>query len=1033
MPDHHGHQWLTVVERSARILRIGFDRLTRRLPPVVLVAGLAAAAAFSGTLVGDLAFAACGAPPFSFFELGLTFSARSFAALLRTADDCRVGVTRSFVTTDLIFPLLYAPFLCALYLWVERYRRFVPDEGEPGAASIAARTKSPDRPVAGPPLPWSSSLVVILPFVAAVLDVVAENLPLYIAARSLPVEPRGIDGTVGLLVTLGSVAAALKWSILGVYLLGLLLMLLRGPRGHVLWRLRFSGLAVLVGSFAVLLIPQGQDILQRLVEGPDPYARVLVAVFALTCAALVVWYTGRVLSLVRLESGVDQDHGDWLPFFQRNIPRMLGVAVLALAGAAFARAASSLLRFCIVVGLSYVLAELWVYVRRRGLVTMGGKIRPRPLGADVLRGRALLTVALGSLIVWPSSVRPFVWSYEADSTERYALRWAAWLAVSAAWAFYLFVYHRRDLLSVRGRERGEGARLALQRELAVGYPVGAVPRAALRVTLAMVVVSGTFLAAFTFAPVYVGRALGPLVVLALTVANAVLLGSVLAFLGRKFRLPLVTMLLALALIFSGWNDSHEIRTIPAAPTPDTLRTGGQLRERFERWLTARAGDRADSIPILLVAAAGGGLRAAYWSAATLAELQDRDSTFARHVFAISGVSGGSLGAAVFAAMVRDLSGGGAGVACTKPKHGLSSAGPAGDLSGGLISACVRAFMSDDFLSPVLAKMVAPDFLQWFIPFPLRAFDRSTALEHSWEASYERWVGKSTLSAGYLAFHQGASHELHAPMLLLNTTHVQTGRRYVTAPFVDDRAFLDARSVLRAVGADLPLSTAVHNSARFTYVSPAGRIERRDGVSYGALVDGGYFENSGLTTLRDVHRELGAALGELSMAEDSAGLAARRASVAVLYLCNDPRSCRRDLAVDSSLAAGRSLAGEWLSPLIALFRTRDARGSLARAEMARALGARFFQLNVCDSLPYARVPDSTQVKVARARVVNPPLGWQLSQLARDWMDSSLTRGSTGGTVERSDSTYTVGATCRAHNAATMDSIVAMLPARATERP
>jgi hypothetical protein len=37
------------------------------------------------------------------------------------------------------------------------------------------------------------------------------------------------------------------------------------------------------------------------------------------------------------------------------------------------------------------------------------------------------------------------------------------------------------------------------------------------------------------------------------------------------------------------------------------------------------------------------------------------------------------------------------------------------------------------------------------------------------------------------------------------------------------------------------------------------------------------------------------------------------------------------------------------------------------------------------------------------------------------------------MERGDSTYTIGPTCRAHNAATMDSIVAMLSVRAAERP
>jgi hypothetical protein len=324
-------------------------------------------------------------------------------------------------------------------------------------------------------------------------------------------------------------------------------------------------------------------------------------------------------------------------------------------------------------------------------------------------------------------------------------------------------------------------------------------------------------------------------------------------------------------------------------------------------------------------------------------------------------------------------------------------------------------MADDFLSPVLAKLVASDFLQWFVPFPIRAFDRATALERSWEASYDSATGSNTLAAGYLAFADADASD--TPLLLLNTTHVQTGRRYVTAPFGDATVFLDARNVVAALGTDLPLSTAVHNSARFTYVSPAGRIERHDGVPRGSLVDGGYFENSGLTTVEDVRRVITARSG------------GRPVRLAVIYLCNDPLGCRRDLAVDSTLAARPTLEGEWLSPLLALLSARTARGSLARAQVASDANVRFFQLNVCDSLYAGAAPlDSARARVIRDRVVNPPLGWELSRLARDWMDASLTSGAGRRFPSPTDSARIVGAPCRAHNVATLDSIIDLLPHR-----
>ena len=56
-------------------------------------------------------------------------------------------------------------------------------------------------------------------------------------------------------------------------------------------------------------------------------------------------------------------------------------------------------------------------------------------------------------------------------------------------------------------------------------------------------------------------------------------------------------------------------------------------------------------PLFIVATEGGGIRAAYWTATVLGTIQDADSSFADHVLAISGVSGGSLGAAVFDGLV----------------------------------------------------------------------------------------------------------------------------------------------------------------------------------------------------------------------------------------------------------------------------------------------------------------------------------------------------------------------------------------------
>ena len=94
-------------------------------------------------------------------------------------------------------------------------------------------------------------------------------------------------------------------------------------------------------------------------------------------------------------------------------------------------------------------------------------------------------------------------------------------------------------------------------------------------------------------------------------------------------------------------------------------------------------------------------------------------------------------------------------------------------------------------------------------------------------------------------------------------------------------------------------------------------------------------------------------------------------------------------------------------------------------MARVPGLQFLQLNVCDSLSYGRAKDTAQVRVARERVVHPPLGWELSRLARTWMDSSLTRGSRPTSAGRVDPARVLGPSCRWRNAEILDSVSALL--------
>jgi len=155
---------------------------------------------------------------------------------------------------------------------------------------------------------------------------------------------------------------------------------------------------------------------------------------------------------------------------------------------------------------------------------------------------------------------------------------------------------------------------------------------------------------------------------------------------------------------------------------------------------------------------------------------------------------------------------------------------------------------------VLASGIFIDAIASFLPeFPHA--DRGVALEKSFEQASDGWLARPFLSL----FPYGKDRAIHGPwrpILLLNATHEETGRRIIAGPVLIERnVFLDSFDELHELGSDVPASTAAHNSARFAYVSPAGDL----GDKRGSMIDGGYFENYGALTALELAGAAEAAL------------------------------------------------------------------------------------------------------------------------------------------------------------------------------
>lgn len=486
------------------------------------------------------------------------------------------------------------------------------------------------------------------------------------------------------------------------------------------------------------------------------------------------------------------------------------------------------------------------------------------------------------------------------------------------------------------------------------------------VAVCAVSLSFVLLASFMIWPVWMPQTLGAPAIVVLGFAGISLFGSMVltyAFLA-KGQPSGTALFLVLAIVFAYFNDNHWVRLTDDAisierPSP---------AKRYTEWRDShQAAPLIDGRePVILVAASGGGIRAAYWTASTLAALE-RIEGFGDNLFAISGVSGGSLGAATYTALKHQQ---------------LATAQTADTLQR------VREVLGEDFLSPVVAGFLFPDLIQRFIPIPVSWADRQRFLEKSWEDA----LGSrpNPFSEAFTTLY-GQEHQASLPSLLLNATVVDSGRRAVVSN-IDVSKFTDTVDLL---GDDYStqrarLSAAAGMSARFTYVSPAGTLDGPEGKI--RVVDGGYFENSGAATAMDLLTNL-----------DVDG---NKLFPILVLIRNDPQApsvCNRSGA-ESRPQAEDSATSDFLteisSPIRALLNARTARGRLAEVDAARVVETQYNGAVIEVSLAavmqsrLATAMDEKQKKRIRARMIEPPLGWSLSTDVRAAMDEVIDTGSGG---------------------------------------
>lgn len=234
-------------------------------------------------------------------------------------------------------------------------------------------------------------------------------------------------------------------------------------------------------------------------------------------------------------------------------------------------------------------------------------------------------------------------------------------------------------------------------------------------------------------------------------------------------------------------------------------------------------------PIRLIAAQGGGLFAAYETAYHIATMADHDPEYVDSILGISGVSGGSFGAAAIWAILQE--------ACVDK-----------DSPGFCHRNKVRDTLRRDYLSGPLAGLLFRDALDGILPisslFSLAEWpiDRGRVLEKELESNVRLATDKDHLSN---LLDEPVAQKF--PILFMNATEVGTGKSIVQSWVRLDLA--DDADVTANGPPGLRVSTAAVLSARFPLVTPPARYVQDGYVAQ--IVDGGYFDNSGIETIFEV--------------------------------------------------------------------------------------------------------------------------------------------------------------------------------------
>ncbi len=779
--------------------------------------------------------------------------------------------------------------------------------------------------------------------------------------------------------------------------------------------------AIVVGAIAAVSLVTADGVIEQLPDvyrswvgygglDPVPVAATLLA-FAATGTGLLFLSRGRVRRYVRSASDARPES----PLVPWVVAAVTAAVVGVALGAGQNEAPADWMPLAVFVGALLAipgLSKLIRVVRARWATSAAPPLRPPDTHEDAAAARrvgdALLVfwIALAGLGPFKAFIAPIALGTTGGFDDSRFAGTTGWIVALAAGFLVVGIagavaFRRWAAHDPSASADARALRETLDAAVQTGDVTERHQRLLNRLGLVVLAVSAVVLVAFLLAPMAISAVVGAAAVIVLLAgAWTGVLGWLTLSLGRRRPLevfqvlrlrsaPVVTLLVVLPLVASAMQSApsmHAVRFTPDGSLPQRP----SLASAYAEWYAGDscaaevAGVRVK--PLVLVAAEGGGIRAATWTVDVLRELPAASECASRAVFASTGASGGSIGLASFRVE--------------------------GNARGGGAEQSTIDFAGDDALSADLAGLLAGDLVgsvagirvpSWGAPHAdgWEWRDRTAMQEITWESQAPQFAGAFDATpvqpTGYLVL--GSTDAASLCKVLVSQvdlsmggwaqTDAGTGAQTAAAPDCAARraefaSTIDLVDYLGACRAGLSWATAAELSARFPFVSPGGRFSPDtlpDGCRRIAdlqLVDGGSTDNSAIGTWVDVAPALTSLIRETNASADGA---TRPYVVPVLLFATNEPGSDVIVAPDGSrpealvpLAAIFGAKGPQISPSAWLRRTSDAYREVCPPDAARCAAVR-------DALRAALPGGVAVASPSTAPAISVPLGWSLSSFSR----------------------------------------------------